>query len=110
VFTLGDLLGKRDKRGLWTYYQQALATGLVPEELHGTFFWAVKSMLLASVSASAEEAGQKPFTYTKFKSYAAHYTAEELSAMSLALVQIYHEARQGRTDIPTALERFILTI
>ena len=46
-FEFADALGRRDKRGLWVLYQDALAEQVPAEEVHGIFFWQVKSMLLA---------------------------------------------------------------
>ncbi len=108
IFALGDALGTRDRRLLWTLYVKALRAGHEPEELHGTLFWAVKSMLLASSTTSAEEAGQKPFVWGKFNRYAKAYTKEELTGLSRDLVELYHEAHRGRYPLETALERWVL--
>lgn len=110
VFVLGDLVGSRDKKALWVTYQEALRSGFAPEELHGTFFWAVKSMLLAVHSANATEAGQKPFVYAKFARYAKNFTTEELIALSRDLVVMYHEVRQGTADMSLALEQWVLRV
>lgn len=109
-FALPDALGKRDKKNLWVLYQKALYAGLSEEEIHGLLFWQVKSMLLASGSGSADEAGLKPFVYNKARLAAAHYSQEELLGLSERLVSIYHDARRGKYGMETALERFVLGV
>ena len=48
-FEFTDALGRRDKKGLWVLYQDALAEQVPAEEVHGMFFWQAKSMLLAKL-------------------------------------------------------------
>jgi DNA polymerase III delta subunit len=108
IFDLADALGERDKKKLWMLYRQAVDVGKVSEEIHGIFFWQVKSMILASRSTSAELAGLKPFVYGKAKRYAENFTAGELSHILERLVSIYHDAHRGLTDFETAMEIFIL--
>lgn len=110
VFALGDALGARDKRSLWLLYQEARHRGDEVEPLHGTLMWALKSMLVASRSHSAEESEQKPFVFNKFKRYARNYTEDELRTLSRELVSLYHDARRGVHDLDTALERWILKV
>lgn len=109
LFFLGDLLAARDRKQLWVAYTDVLSRGHAPEEVHGILFWAAKSMLLAAHSKSAEEAGQKPYVYSKFRRGSANYSLTELAAMSEDLVRLYHEAHEGRYDLGTALEQWLLT-
>lgn len=110
VFQLGDALGERNKRELWSGLMRALRAGNEPESLHGTLHWAVRSMLAAGNSGSPEEAGQKPFVYSKFKRYAKNFKEGELSKLSRELITLYHESRRGKYDLETALERWVLAI
>jgi DNA polymerase III delta subunit len=107
-FALADALGKRDKKELWSLYQEAQFEGKAPEELHGLLFWQVKSMLQASNSKSAQDSGLKPFVYGKALRYADNYSPLELKKKSSELVSIYHEARRGNGEFDIALEKFIL--
>jgi DNA polymerase III delta subunit len=109
-FALGDALGARDRRALWTEYMLARRSGSEPEVLHGTLTWAVRSMILASRCASADEAGMKPFGYSKFKRFAKNYTPEELLTLSRQLITLYHEARWGKHDLAIATERWTLGV
>ena len=109
AFALTDALGKRDKKQLWVLYQKALMHGLVPEELHGTLFWQVKSMILARTSRSADEAGLKPFVYNKAKGFAGNYSEGELENLSKGLVKVYHESRRGEGEFGVKLEMWVLS-
>jgi DNA polymerase III delta subunit len=115
-FDFANALGERNKKQLWTLYQDALAEDVPSEEIHGIFFWQVKAMLLALKSKDATEAGLNPFVFSKAKKYAKNYgeTAEgaenKLKQMSAKLFVMYHEAHRGKMDFPVALERFILEL
>jgi|GEM_PF-124415 DNA polymerase III delta subunit len=108
IFDLADALGDRDKKKLWILYRHAIDAGKVPEEIHGIFFWQVKSMILASRSTSAALAGLKPFVYSKSKRYAERFTSAELAHILERLVSIYHDAHRSLHDFETDLEIFIL--
>lgn len=110
IFALTDAFGRRDKKSLWLLFRQAVAGGSAPEEIHGVLFWQLKSMLLASQSESAEQAGLKPFVFTKGKSFAKNYSQEELAALSRSFVALYHDAHRGRFELETALERLVLSL
>ena len=110
IFSLTDAFGTRDKKKLWVLYQQALASGSQPEEIHGILFWQLKSMILAAESGSAAESGLKPFVYQKSKGFAARFSRDELRSLSGAFIDIYHNARRGISEMDVALEKFILSI
>jgi len=109
-FEFADALGRRDKRGLWVLYQDALAEQVPAEEVHGIFFWQVKSMLLAKKCKTAEEANMKSFPFQKARKYSRNYKAGELEKLSSRLVEMYHEAHRGNIDFFVALEKFILEL
>lgn len=109
-FALSDALGARDRRTLWTEYVRAVRRGTEAETIHGTLMWATRSMLLATRATSPEEAGLKPFVYSKFKRYARNYTPAELLAVSHELLTLYHEAHRGTYDLATATERWTLSV
>ena len=109
-FEFANTLGEKNKKELWTIYQDALAEGVASEEVHAMFFWQVKAMLSALKSADATEAGLNPYVFTKSKGYAKNYSVEKLKAMSANLFNMYHQAHRGELDFAVALERFILEI
>jgi len=110
VFALSDAIGRRDRKKAWVLFQQAVAGGLAAENIHGTIFWAVKSILLASGAKTAKEAGLNPFVFSKSVSFAKNFEDEELKNISSRLVSIYHDAHRGGTELGVALELFILSV
>lgn len=109
-FEFSNTLGEKNKKLLWTLYQDALDEGVPSEEVHGIFFWQVKAMLSALKSNDAAEAGLNPFVFSKSKSYAKNYSESQLKEMSKKLFDIYHQAHRGEIDFAVALETFILEI
>lgn len=107
-FEFSNALGLRDKKNLWRLFQDALAENVPAEEVHGIFFWQIKSMLLASTCRIASEADMKPYPFQKAKEYCKKYSEKELKEISSKLVTMYHEAHRGRIDFYVALEKFIL--
>jgi DNA polymerase III delta subunit len=108
-FSMADALAKKDKKTLWLLLVRAREAGLAPEEIIGTLFWQLKSMRLAKLVGSAEDADMKDFPFNKAKSAARNFTAEELAQLSSSLVALYHEGHLG-TDIDLALEKFVLEV
>lgn len=110
IFSLTDAFGRRDKKNLWVLFQKAVASGAVPEEIHGILFWQLKSMLVVSMAKTPGEAGVAPFVFTKAKSFLKNYTEEELKTLSSKFVTLYHDAHRGIHDFEVALERLILQL
>lgn len=110
VFSLADALGRKDKKVLWTLYQEAQRHDLAPEEMHGVFFWKVKTMLLAQKTKSPEESGLSPFVFKKALAHARTFGTKELMNLSQKLMTLYHDARRGRSELSTGLERLILEL
>jgi DNA polymerase III delta subunit len=108
-FHLADAIAARDKKRAWTLFQQAALCELPMEEIHGIVAWQVRAMLAASRARSAEEAGLKPFVYTKAKRAAGKFSGDELQTLSSSLVAIYHEAHGGGMPLKEGLEQWILT-
>jgi DNA polymerase III delta subunit len=115
-FDFTNALGEKNKKLLWTLYQDALAEEVHLEEIHAMFFWQVKAMLGALKSADATEAGLNPYVFSKSKNYAKNFgknneeIESKLKEMSQKLFEIYHEAHRGKTDFAVALEKFILEL
>jgi len=107
-FEFANALGVRKRKELWTLFQTALNESVPAEEVHGIFFWQVKTMLLAKKCKTANEAGMKDFPFQKAKHYAENYSLEELENLSSKMVSIYHEAHRGNADMYVALEKMIM--
>lgn len=109
IFSLADAFGQRDRKKLWVLYLEALKNSR-PEEIHGTLWWQLKSIILTTKTSSAKEAGMKDFPYNKAKKYAMNFTEKELVDLSEKMIEIYHEARRSGADLEVRLERFLLSI
>lgn len=110
IFALSDALGAKDRKKLWQLVVEALDQGSVSEEIHGTLWWQLKSIALAKKTATAEEAGLKPFVYSKAKSFAKNWSEEELASAQKTFVDMYHKSHRGELDFDIALEKFALKI
>jgi len=107
IFALADALGLRDKKTLWTLYVQAIRAGKTPEEISGTLFWQVKSMLLV---AKGEGRGLNPYVKNKAVRFIKNYTGDELQKLAYELVSEYHESRRGGLPLEGRLEKLILSL
>lgn len=110
IFSLGDALGKRNKKDLWVLYQEAVGAGLSSEEISNTLFWAVKNLALMKSAKPGDDAGLNPFVAKKTREFAKGYTEQEIKKLSHSLVTIYHEAHRGGEPVDIALEKFILSL
>jgi hypothetical protein len=110
IFSLTDAIGARKKRDAWVLYHKALASGMVPEEVFFKLVWQVKTMLLAQMTKTAEEAEMKSFPYSKAKGFLRNFKPGELESFSENLVKGYHQARRGDGEIETLVEKTLLKL
>lgn len=110
IFTLADAYARRDKKSLWLCYMRAHAQGISDEEIVGTMLWQIKTLRLAARTDRAEDAGLKPFVYTKATRALRHVGEDAAEGHARSLVSLYHEARAGRRDMTLGLERWILSL
>lgn len=109
-FVIADAFMEKKGATLWAVYVRLLNIGLLPESLLGTLFWQVKVLLLAKNTRSAEEAGLKPFPFSKAKHAAGIFTEAELRVYAEELVTLYHEAHRGAFSLERGLERWCLSV
>lgn len=110
IFAVGDAFGRRDRKGLWVLYQKANRRDIPVEEIHGLISWQARSMLIAMNAKGASDSGLKPFVFQKSSGFARNFKKEELENLSLKLAFIYHDARRGKMELGSALEKFILEV
>ena len=110
AFALTDAFLLRDKKKLWLLLQEGERDGLSSEQAIGLLFWQIKTLRLVEKTASAEEAGQKPFVYSKAKRALSSFKKGELDTLSRDLLKIYHDGHLGRQDISLALEQWVLKL
>lgn len=109
-FSLTDALLKRDRKSLWLLWNEALMSGKSSEELIGVLWWQLKTLRLAEVTNSPEEAGQKPFPYSKAKRALGKFKEGELQAISRELLKVTNESRLGGLESSLAIERWLLKL
>lgn len=109
-FSMAEALVQKDKKNLWLLLQKAKIAGLSEEEIIGTLWWQLKTILLAAQTNTADEAGVKSFPYDKAKRALRVYSKEELVALSLSLLTVYHEGHAGEADIELGLEAWVLGV
>ncbi|MEK7639152.1 MAG: hypothetical protein AAB388_03265 [Patescibacteria group bacterium] len=110
LFALTDALARKDKKKLWVLLVEARQAGISDEEIVGLLWWQLKTMHLAALSKSAVEAGLKDFPYQKAKQALAHFSSEELDALSHTLLSLYHEGHAGVRELDLALESWLLSV
>ena len=110
IFALTDAFGSRKKKDVWVLYQRAILLGVSAEEILFKLFWQLKSMLLAGRTKTAFEADMKAFPYSKSKSFLKNFKPDELSKLSEDLIVGYHQARRGKGDVETLIEKTLLSL
>jgi DNA polymerase III delta subunit len=110
VFQIAEAFAKKDKKQMWVLLQQARALGIRDEETIGIIWWQLKSLRLAKVTRSAEEAGMKDYPYKKTSQALRNFKDGEVEALSSSLLGLYHEGHQGKKEIEVSLEQWVLTI
>jgi len=108
VFAFTDSFMAGDRKKTWLGYQKLLTAGISAEEIHGALLWAVRSALIALKTSDAEEAGLKPFVFTKSRRVAERLGVERVEEFSRSLIEIYHKARSGVGSIELGIEHLIL--
>jgi DNA polymerase III delta subunit len=110
VFQIAEALAKKDKKQMWVLLQQARALGIRDEETIGILWWQLKALRLAKVTTTAEEAGMKNYPYKKASQSLRHFKEGEIENLSRLLLELYHEGHQGKRDMETALEQWVLVM
>jgi DNA polymerase III delta subunit len=110
IFALADAVGSRDSFKAWTMYRQAIDRGTEPENIIGTIFWQLKSMMLAAHSSSASESGLSPFVFSKAKKAAGYYSTDELRELTRKFITLYHDGHRGKVNMELGAERILLSI
>ncbi len=110
AFLLTEALLRKDKKSLWLLLTEAWREGLSNEEIIGILFWQIKILRLVARTKNADEAGQKPFVYSKAKQALSVFKNGEVDQISRELLSIYHEGHAGKVDTNVALEQWVLKL
>ncbi len=109
-FSMPDAPSRRDKKLLWLLWNEALLSGMSPEEIAGIWWWQLKTLRLAATGQPAAAVGLKDFPYRKAKGALVKFKPGELEVLSRSLLSLIHESRLGRQDLLVSLERWALRI
>jgi len=110
AFQLAEVTARKDKRLLWLLLAEARVSGLSAEEMIGIIWWQLKTLRLANLTRSAEEAGVKDYPYNKAKKALSNFKSGEVEGLSLSLLSLYHDGHLGKRDIDLALEEWALRL
>ncbi|MFZ2048884.1 MAG: hypothetical protein WAV25_01130 [Minisyncoccia bacterium] len=110
IWALTDAIAERKKKDAWVLYEKALASGMAAEEIFWKIVWVVKSLLIAQRTKDYTETDMKEFSYKKAKMNLKNYKPGELEKMSENLVLGLHNARRGKGEIDTLIEKTLLSL
>jgi DNA polymerase III delta subunit len=111
-FAIADAIGARDKKVAWVEFEKVRRQGAAMEEVHGTIFWAVKSMYITA-TLEKEEAlatGMKDYTYRTYLNFSKKYLVPELKEKLGELKEMYHLAHRGEGELEVMIESFLLKL
>lgn len=109
LFQISDYLQKKDKKKLWTFYQESFEKGADADSMYNVIFWSMKTLALAEIF-SEKESGLKPFPYKKAKSSLKFWKKNEISEKMFELLKIHSESRRGILNLKNSLEKFLLEL
>lgn len=108
-FALTDAVCSGDKKKSWMLYRELIDDGTSAEEIQPMLFWQIKTMLMASESKDAGEAGLKPFVFTKGRRGTERYGKERVKELSRKIVNALYGSRQGK-NLENELEKILLAL
>ena len=108
-FALTDAVCSGDKKRSWMLYRELIDDGASAEEIQPMLFWQIKTMLIASESKNAVEAGLKPFVFTKSRRGTEKYGKERVRELSRKIVNALYDSRQGK-NLENELEKILLML
>lgn len=111
-FAIADAIGARDKKATWVEFEKIRRRGGAMEEVHGTIFWAFKSLYIAATESKEEalQSGMKEYTYRTYLNFSKKYLVPELKTKLGELKEMYHLAHRGECDLESELELFLLKL
>ncbi|MEW5907872.1 MAG: DNA polymerase III subunit delta [Patescibacteria group bacterium] len=115
-FAVGDAVALKQKIKAWILFQEAILSGIDPEEIFWKILWQIKNLSLVKRLSSMKmkniekETGFHPYVVKKTLTNINSFSQEELNELSWQLIDVYHRSRNGQSDLSSGLENFILHI
>jgi DNA polymerase III delta subunit len=116
VFYIVDAVLEKDRSRAWLLFQEAIMSGLDPEEIFWKIVWQIKNLLLikklpfSSEKKIIEMTNLHPYVVKKTLFAGRNFSEEELAKYSSELIDLYHNARRGLADFETGIEKFLIKI
>ena len=110
IWALTDAIAERKKKDAWVLYQKALASGMVAEEIFWKLVWVVKTLLIAERTKDYTETDMKEWPYKKAKTNLKNFKTGEIEKLSENLVVGLHNARRGKGEIDSLVEKTLLSL
>lgn len=107
IFTLTDLLGRRDKKNLWLAYRKALEHSS-PEEINAVLLWQLRNMAMVQ-RTKGPVPGMKPFVYQKNQTFIKKYSDDEVNKLIRTLTEAFH-TRDRYDTFDVQIEKIILSL
>ena len=109
-FAFADSFASKNKSGAWLELQSLIKADLAGEEIHGVLWWQMKAVYLAKICKNSKDTGLSPYVYQKALKSASSWSLNELSSVMSTLVDVYHEAHRGNTELLLAIEKQVLSL
>ena len=110
AFNFAEQFASKNKVGAWNEFLKLRDAELVGEEIHGVLWWQMKSVYLAKLCRSADDSGLAPYSYQKALRFSKGWEIKELNSMLDKLVEMYHEAHRGTSDLLIGIESLSLNL
>lgn len=109
-FAIAESVAMRDKKRAWEEYVRMIARGGSPEAIHGTIFWAIKTVALCTKLDRTEalRAGVNPNNYQRYHTYGKKFLSTELDDHIRELKDMFHKSHRGEGELEHLLEEYIL--
>jgi len=109
VFTVAEALLATDRKRLWLSLKEAQANQVEAENVYGTMWWQLKTVIVAKQACTADEAKMKPYSYRKAES--SRLTLEHARTLLSSLVLCQARAKQsGSAGLWLELETLSLEV
>lgn len=106
-FAFTDAFFNKDKSTAVFALHQLFDKNTAPEEIHGALWWQTK---IAFQVLKKDKKSVSPFVVGKTERFLKKWDETELCSVSDKIVEIYHEAHLGKTDLKDGLFRLVFAL
>ncbi len=110
AFNFAEQFASKNKVGAWNEFLKLKEAELAGEEIHGVLWWQMKSVYLAKFCKTVDDTGLTPYSYQKALRFSKAWEIKEINTILDRLVEMYHEAHRGNSDLLVNLEKVSLQL